>query len=80
MCAPGYYGSKTCIQCSAGSYCPGGAAGTMTLCGDGLTSAVGATRRDQCTTLPGYGYTNNTAALCPRGSYSLGKSRSPCIK
>lgn len=82
VCAPGYYAGSgnTCPQCAPGSFCVGGAAGTAELCGVGLTSAAGATRRDQCTTLPGYGYINNAAAPCPLGSYSLGKLRIPCTK
>ena len=82
MCAPGYSAGNgnSCVKCTAGSFCVGGATGAATSCGNGMTSAAGATRRDQCVTLPGYGYTNNAAKLCALGSYSLGKSRTPCIK
>jgi hypothetical protein len=81
-CQEGFYrNSTTCTACGTGRWCDGEEAAPEP-CGVGLTTLITtAGRYDQCVTVPGYGMVNSTsnqAELCPKDSFSSGKTRNPC--
>ena len=55
-CGPGYYlvpGSRTCTECLANNYCPGGTfhvntGGGITACNSGFSSSAGSSSKTQC--------------------------------
>jgi hypothetical protein len=63
---PGRYGAKCEKECTAGFYCPGGAAALIISCGIGRTSSAGAASEADCRCIAGRHYNISHAHLVRR--------------
>jgi len=86
VCASGYYdsgtkpdGLPTCVQCPAGSYCPGGSADPSVIaCPLHSTSAAGAVESADCVCDGGYHGAADACTLCPENYFCNGGSLQAC--
>lgn len=83
VCPPGTFGPG-CLECLAGSFCPGGigpvsrGAGPAPIikCPEHMTSNKSATSESSCYCMAGYG--GQSCNKCASGSFSEGGSRNEC--
>ena len=82
LCVAGSYGNGStspCVQCAAGSYCPGDNGNTTVTCPGNSTSPAGSNLLTQCQCIPGFVGANGTnCTLCPPNTVCASGALSQC--